>query len=313
MKIVLCTSGATRARYESAFSGALPEAQIRWRDATDESIHPQAEAADVAIVWKPPAALFAEQPSLRAVFNLGAGVDVLLGLPTLPANLPLFRLEDAGMAQPMARYALAAVLRHELRFDAYASDQAQLRWSPAVPRNPTIMQVGVLGLGAIGRVVATTLAAAGYAVRAYSRSPRELAGVTCYSGDHLDEFLTGLDSLVCILPLTPATTGLLDRRRLSLLAHGAHLINLGRGTHLVDADLVDLIDSGQLSGATLDVFRVEPLPVGHPFWQRPQILITPHVSGLTQVDDAVRQVADKLRAFWRGEAVSGRVDRERGY
>lgn len=313
MKIVLCTSGATRARYESAFSRALPEAKIRWRDAADDSIHPAAEAADVAIVWKPPAALFAEQPSLRAVFNLGAGVDILLGLPTLPAELPLFRLEDAGMAQPMARYALAAVLRHELRFDTYASDQAQLRWSPAVPRNPAIMQVGVLGLGAIGRVVAATLAAAGYAVRAYSRSPRELAGVSCYSGENLDEFLSGLDSLVCVLPLTPATTGLLDRRRLSLLAHGAHLVNLGRGAHVVETDLIELIDSGHLSGATLDVFRVEPLPLSHPFWQRPQILITPHVSGLTQVDDAVRQVADKLRAFWRGEAVSGRVDRERGY
>ncbi|MEG0822635.1 MAG: glyoxylate/hydroxypyruvate reductase A [Burkholderiaceae bacterium] len=313
MKILLSTSAGARAKYEAAFAAALPQARFFWRDAADTAVNPHAEQADYAIVWKPAAAVLAEQRSLQAVFNLGAGVDALLALPSLPADLPLFRLEDAGMAQPMARYALAAVMRHELRFDTYAVEQAQLRWSPAAPRQAATMKVGVLGLGAIGGVIARTLVAAGYSVRGYSRSPRALDGVACLAGSQLDEFFTGLDALVSILPLTRDTEGLLNRQRLSRLAHGAHLVNLGRGAHLVDADLIALLDSGQLGGATLDVFATEPLPCQHPFWSRPEILITPHVSGLTPVDAAVRQVAAKLLGFVGGAAVSGQVDRQRGY
>lgn len=313
MKVLLCTSAASRARYETAFAQALPDFEFFWRDAQDPRLQAGAPQAEVAVVWKPCEAVFAEQRSLRAVFNLGAGVDALLGLRSLPSELPIYRLEDAGMAVPMARYALAAVLRHELRFDAYAQDQAARRWSPCPPRSAAQMLVGVLGLGAIGSTVATTLAQAGYPVRGYARSRHALPGVVSYAEDELAIFLEGLNVLINVLPLTPATTGLLNAQTLGRLAHGAHLINLARGAHLVEADLLPLIDAGQLSGATLDVLASEPLPSAHPFWQRPEILITPHVSGLTDVGEAAQQIAHKLRAWSRGEAVSGLVERQRGY
>lgn len=313
MKVLLCTSAASRARYEAAFSQALPEFEFFWRDSQDSRVQAGVPQAEVAVVWKPCEAVFVEQRSLRAVFNLGAGVDALLVLHSLPPDLSLFRLEDAGMASPMARYALAAVLRHELRFDAYAQDQAAKRWLPCPPRNAGQMIVGVLGLGAIGSTVATTLAQAGYVVRGYARSRHGLPGVVSYTEDELSLFLDDVNVLVNVLPLTPATTGLLNATTLGRLAHGAYLVNLARGAHLVDADLLRLIDSGQISGATLDVFATEPLPATHPFWTRPEILITPHVSGLTDVGAATQQIANKLRAWSRGEAVSGQVDRQRAY
>lgn len=312
MKLLLCTPAAARARQEAAFAAALPEAQVWWRDSADTRVDEHAPQADAAVVWKPPAAVFAEQRALRAVFNFGAGVDALLALPGLPAELPIYRLEDAGMAAPMARYVLAAVLRHELRFDAYARAQMQSRWEPHAPRRAPL-RVGVLGAGAIGSVIASTLAAAGFAVRAYARSPRDIAGVECHAGDELPQFLRGLEVLVNVLPLTAATTGLINAALLARLTRGAHLVNVGRGAVVVEADLIAALDSGQLGGATLDVFATEPLPPDHLFWRHPAVLVTPHVSGLTDVEAGARQIAEKLRALARGEPVSGLVERGRGY
>lgn len=312
MKLLLCTPATARARQEAAFAAALPEAQLLWRDAADTTVQQHADQADAAVLWRPPAAVFAEQRALRAVFNFGAGVDALLALPGLPHDLPIYRLEDAGMAAPMARYVLAAVLRHELRFDAYARAQAESRWVPQAPRGAALA-VGVLGAGAIGGVIASTLAAAGYAVRAYSRSPRHIAGVECHAGEALPQFLRGLDVLVNVLPLTADTAGLINAALLAQLAPGAHLVNVGRGAVVAEADLLAALDSGQLAGATLDVFATEPLPPDHIFWRHPAILVTPHVSGLTDVEAGARQIAGKLRAIARGEAVSGRIDRQRGY
>jgi glyoxylate/hydroxypyruvate reductase A len=235
-------------------------------------------------------------------------------MPAFPRAVPLIRLEDAGMARPMAQYALAVVLRHACRFDEYARCQAEQRWAPRRPHAPGELEVGVLGLGAIGRVVAETIAGQGFRVRGYARTQRDVPGIHAFAGPaELPAFLTGLHVLVNALPLTPDTHGILRREHLERLADGAHVVNLARGAHLVEDDLVALLGAGKLGGATLDVFCEEPLPSGHPFWSHPRITVTPHVSGVTMLDESVEQVAHKIRSLERGEPVSGVVDWTRGY
>jgi glyoxylate/hydroxypyruvate reductase A len=318
LRVVFCARESAAQVWGDALRGALAARGVAadlWpRDATRSEADPHAPQADVAVVWRPPPALFAEQPRLAAVFNLGAGVDALLDNPALPPAVPLYRLEDAGMARALAEYVLAAVLRVYRRFDRYATAQAAQRWQPEPVPARHRYAVGVLGLGVIGRAIATTLSQQGFAVRGHARSRHALAGVACRAGEaELPSFLDGLDVLVSVLPATPATRGLLDRAALSRLAPGAHVVNVGRGSALVEDDLLALLDSGQLGGATLDVFATEPLPAQHPFWSRREIVITPHVSAETELEPAIEQVADKLARWSRGEPVGGAVDRARGY
>ena len=218
------------------------------------------------------------------------------------------------MAEQMVRYVLVAALRFLQRSDVYARQQCELRWEQHQPRTPLSVLAGVMGLGVIGAQIAGALAAQGFAVRGYVRSARHVEGVTVFAGDaRFDAFLDGLDFLVCVLPATAATDGILNRRSLSRLADGAHVVNIGRGTALVEDDLIVLLAEGKLSGATLDVFRREPLPAEHPFWRRPEIVVTPHISGLTVPEAAVAQIADKIACLERGEPVTGVVAFERGY
>ena len=218
------------------------------------------------------------------------------------------------MARPMAQYALAVVLRQAYRFDEYARCQAAHRWAPRRPHAPGELEVGVLGLGAIGRAVAETIAGQGFRVRGYARTRREVPGVRTYAGAaELPAFLTGLHVLINALPLTSETTGILRREHLERLVDGAHVVNLARGAHLNEDDLIALLDAGKLGGATLDVFQREPLPPEHPFWSHSRITVTPHVSGVTMLDESVQQVAHKIRSLERGEPVSGVVDWTRGY
>lgn len=306
-RIVVAAAESSRERWLAALANALPEAHLEW---WSRSSGP----ADFAVVWKPPAELFAQQRGLRAVFNLGAGVDALLALPTLPPDLPIYRLENAGMAEPMARYALTALLRHLHHFDAFERAQAAGDWAPQPPRDPADCTVGVLGLGAIGRVVASALVSAGFRVRGHARSLHHLAGVHCYAGEAgWPPFLQGLDALIAVLPATPDSRDLLNRAALARMAAGALLVNLGRGQHVVDEDLIALLDAGHLGGAVLDVFREEPLPPDHPFWSHPKVLVTPHVAGVTRVAEAAGQVAEQARAVLAGRLARGRVDRARGY
>ena len=313
-RIVIALGASALAKWRERLQAALPEADIITRDGARTTADPNATPADYALVWRPHPSLFTEQAALKAIFNLGAGVDALAAMPQFPRSVPLIRLEDAGMAGPMAHYALAVVLRYAYRFDEYARHQAAREWAPRRPRAPGEVEVGVLGLGAIGAVVARTLADHGFRVRGYARSRHELRGVRSYAGgSELPAFLTGLHVLINVLPLTADTAGILRREHLERLAAGAHLVNLARGEHLNEHDLLVLLDAGQLSGATIDVFDREPLPAEHPFWTHPGITVTPHVSGVTLLEDSVRQVAHKIRSLERGEPVSGVVDWTRGY
>lgn len=288
---------------------ALPDIDLAvWPQEVDDA------AVRYAVVWNPPDGFFARFPWLEAVFALGAGVDRLLARPDLPATLPVIRLTDAGMAQQMAEYALYGVLRYQRQFDVYQRQQAQRRWQPQAPRLAHELRVSVLGLGAIGSVVATTLAGLGYAVSGWSRSPRALPGVACRHGSAaLDALLAETDVLVSVLPSTPATRGLLDRERLARLPRGAAVINAGRGDQLDQEALLDLLDAGQLRFAQLDVFASEPLAPEHPLWTHPNVTVTPHIAAITLPGPAVQQIAANLRALQSGATPQGVVDRQRAY
>ena len=323
LRIVFCAKESQSRAWLDALRAAFAEQGLAvdlWRrDAACGDVDPVSRQADVALVWRPPAALFAEQRALKLVFNLGAGADALLAMPAFPRDVPLLRLEDAGMSAALAEYVLAAVLRVYRGFDRYAIQQRAARWQPLPLRERADFRVGVLGLGVIGGAIAGVLARHGFAVRGLARSPRAIEGVQSFAAavDPHDAacraFLDQLDVLVAVLPLTEVTRGALNAALFAPLAPGAHLVNVGRGAQLNEADLLAALDGGQLGGATLDVFAEEPLPPSHPFWARPQILVTPHVSAVTQLGPSVRQVAQKLAAWARGDPVSGLVDAGRGY
>jgi glyoxylate/hydroxypyruvate reductase A len=307
VKILLHPPRTGAGEWRAALAAALPEAAIGlWPEGPSEP--------DYALVWKPPAEMFARVRPTKAIFNLGAGVEALLAAPMLPVGVPVIRLEDAGMAEQMAEYVTLAALRVYREADAYAAQQRARRWQPR-PRIPkSAFGVGILGFGLLGRAVAGALAPFGFPLRGWSRARKRLPGVESFAGrGELEPFLAASQLLVCLLPSTPDTRGLLDRGALDALPRGAHVVNIARGDILVDDDLLAALDGGQVAGATLDVFRDEPLPDGHPFWHHPRITLTPHVSAVTLVGDSVAQVAGKIRRLERGEPVTGVVDRARGY
>jgi len=306
MKIVFCCTGTKPEPWIDGLREALPGAKVAvWE--------PGAPAADYAVVWAPPQTLLDQQPQLKALFNIGAGVDGLLKL-RLPPQALVVRLDDAGMSVQMAEYVCHAVIRHFREFDGYEADVRQGRWSYRKPRGRADFPVGVMGLGVLGSRVAQALRLFDFPVNGWSRTPKALEGVRSYAGAaRFDEFLSASRVLVNLLPLTPDTHDILCRDSLSRLLPGAYVVNVARGAHLVDADLLALLDDGHLAGATLDVFRTEPLPADHPFWTHPRISVTPHTSARTLRDESIAQIAGKILALERGEAIAGLVDPARGY
>ena len=272
-----------------------------------------APAADHAVVWAPPQQFFDEQRQLRGVFNIGAGVDALLKL-TLPPQATVVRLDDAGMSVQMAEYVCHAVIRHFREFDGYEADVRAGNWSYRKPGERKDLAIGVMGLGVLGKRVARALTQFEFPVMGWSRSPKVIAGVRCFAGAaQFNDFLGASKVLVNLLPLTAETTDILRLETLSKLQPGGYVINVARGAHLVEADLLALLDSGHLAGAMLDVFRTEPLPAGHPFWQHPKVTVTPHTSARTLRDESIAQIAGKIRSLDAGLPIAGIVDLARGY
>lgn len=306
MNITFCCADTDAAPWLAGLQAALPHAHVSvWQ--------PGAPAADYAVVWAPPQAFFDEQTQLKAIFNNGAGVDALLKL-RLPAGVPVIRLDDAGMAVQMAEYVCHALIRHFREFDGYEADMARGHWSLRAPRVRAQWPVGILGLGVLGERVARAVAQFDFPVNGWSRTPKPLAGVQGFAGAaQLPAFLAASKVLVCLLPLTRETLDIMNHRNLSHLQAGGYVINVARGAHLVEDDLLALLDSGHLAGATLDVFRTEPLPPEHPFWHHPRITLTPHTSARTLLSDSLAQMAGKILALERGEVVAGVVEPARGY
>jgi glyoxylate/hydroxypyruvate reductase A len=306
MRITFCCIDTASEPWLQGLRAALPGTEVSlWS--------PGAPPADYAVVWAPPQQFFDEQVQLKAVFNIGAGVDALLKL-RLPPKALIVRLDDAGMSVQMAEFVCHAVIRHFREFDAYEADTRLGKWSFRKPRARADFPVGIMGLGVLGERVARALAQFEFPVNGWSRSPKAVQGVQCFAGmDGFNDFLAASRVLVCLLPLTPDTRDILNRDTLSHLRSGGYVINVARGAHLVDDDLLALLDSGHLAGATLDVFRTEPLPAEHPFWKHPNITVTPHTSARTLRSESIAQIAGKMAALQRGEPVAGVVEPNRGY
>ncbi len=274
-----------------------------------------AAEAECAIVARPQPGSLASLRGLRLISSVGMGVDHILGDPGLPAWVPVVRVVTPEMVAQVAEYVLLAVLRVERESDRFDLLQREGRWERRLVARPGgKRRVGLLGLGAIGGSIARHLVALDIPVGGWSRSPRSLPGVRTHAGeDGLAEMLAETDILVCALPRTLETEGILDRRCFARLPRGAHIVNVARGEHLVEEDLLEALDAGQISGATLDVFRTEPLPPGHPFWRHPAIRITPHSAGLSTPDASARRILENLHRLRAGAPLLDAVEQDRGY
>jgi glyoxylate/hydroxypyruvate reductase A len=292
-----------------ALQAALPgELLLRERG------HTPAEQIDIALVANPKGGELQGLPELRLIQSLWAGVEGLLADPTVPADVPLARMVDPVMNEAMAQTALWAVLGLHRRFFAYAAQQQARQWRQRPQWRADECPVAVLGLGHMGRSVAQRLAGNGYPVCGWSARQAHIDGVVALAGDAaLPHVLAKARIVVNLLPLTPATRGFFDSRRLAQMMRGASLVNLARGAHVVEADLLAALDGGHLSHAVLDVFGTEPLPADHVFWVHPQITVLPHIAALTDARSAAQVVARNVQALRQGAPLMHRVDRARGY
>jgi glyoxylate/hydroxypyruvate reductase A len=306
MRITFCCTHTKAEPWLAGLRARLPQATV-------EEWQPGAPQADHAIVWSPPQQFIDEQPTLKGIFNIGAGVDALLKL-RLPHGAVVVRIDDGGMAVQMAEFVVHAITRHVRELDCYDGDAKTAQWGFRRPRDRADFPVGIMGLGVLGTRVAQAVQHFDYPVVGWSRTPKVLPGVRGFSGAAgFDDFLRASRILVCLLPLTDETRDIIDRRALDLLQPGGYVINVARGAHLVDDDLLAALDSGHLAGAALDVFRKEPLAADHPFWKHPKITVTPHTSARTMRDESIAQIARKIESLGRGEPIAGVVDRQRGY
>ncbi len=296
-------------RWLPSLRRVVPE--IEWRVAPDLGDIAEIEAA---LVWRPPAGWLASLPNLKLILSQGAGVDHILVDPLLPRHVPIIRLIDPYMTRSMVEYVIFQVLRLHLKEPDFRRQQQERVWRQLVPPSASHRRVGILGLGELGAACAATLLGLGFQVSGWSRTPKQLPGVTSYSGRaEFDAFLADAEILVCLVPLTDETRGILGQATFDRMPMGAGLINAGRGGHLVEADLLAALDSGRIGDAVLDVFGTEPLPAEHPFWTHPRIVVTPHVAALTNPDTAAEVIGANLRRLAAGDAFADRIDPDIGY
>ena len=297
----------------SALQARLPSHDIiEW---SADSVITKSEIT-AAIAWMPPEAFFDDLPNLTHVYAVAAGVDHFMKTAGLPADVDVIRLTDAGMGQQMAEYVLYGVLHAQRQMHEFQLAQLEKRWAhhlDALAAADT--RIGILGAGQLGGIVAERLALNRFTVSCWSRGQKTLPAnvASVFGAEALPGFASNSDILVCLLPLTVETTGILNGTLFEQMPRGAFVINPGRGGHLVDKDLQDALDTGQLSGAMLDVFHEEPLPDTHPFWEHPRVLITPHIAAKSLVNESADQIADSIACVARGEQPAGLVDRHRGY
>jgi glyoxylate/hydroxypyruvate reductase A len=321
----MVSSGEMRMSILVAVRGWSPDHWIEAlrKTAPDRVIERAPDVADpaavrYALVWKPLAGYLRTFPNLEVIFSLGAGVDHLTTDPDLP-DLPVTRIVDPDLTRRMTEWLILQVLMHHRQQLAYSRFQAERRWRDLRQWSSSDVRVGVMGLGVLGTAAAHALAGLGFRVSGWSRTPRHVPGIASHSGaDGLDAFLAETDILVAVLPLTPDTRGILDRRLIDRLAKdgplgGPVLINAGRGGLQVAADIDAALRDGRLSGASLDVFEPEPLPADSPLWDAPNCIVTPHVAAESDPMALSVNVIHQIEAYERGEGLSNLVDRTLGY
>lgn len=294
--------------WQATLQAALPEMNFIVGPACERP-----EAVDVALVWTPPPQGLRAFPNLKAVLSLGAGVDQLR-LAELDPRIPVARLIDDTLTQRMVEYCLTAVLYFHRNMHLHAANQALRQWTFIAPVSASARRVLVLGLGELGSAVASTLVQKGFQVTGWSRRPKQIVGADCCHGEEaLAQALGTCDVVINLLPLTAQTAGFLNRQFFARLRSNACLVQVGRGGHLVEADLLAALDEGQLAGAFLDVFGIEPLPTDHPFWSHPLLRLTPHVASLSDPDQSATTVVDNIRRAMRGDVLQHAIDRSVGY
>jgi len=310
---VLVKSGGEKAvaEWREAFQAVDPRFRVHWWE--DPTVAP--EAVDYVVVWEPKPGWLRTLPKLKVVFSSGAGVDHITCDPEWPRHLPLVRMGGDGTEQRMGEYIVWACLSLLREARTFARGQAEGKWlGRDVSRSAATCRVGILGLGNLGRRAAGMLQAIGFPVQGWSRSRKEVPGVRSFAGpEELPEFLAGTEILVCLLPSTPETAGLIDAGLLARLPRGAQVVNAGRGSHVVVPDLLAALDAGRLDGAVLDVFEQEPLPPESPLWAHPKVTVTPHVASLPGRPERARYVAAAIADFEAGRPLPNLYDPVRGY
>ena len=267
-----------------------------------------------ALTWRHPYGIFKDYPNLKCISSMGAGVDHLLRDPDLPKQVSIVRLADPYLAQDMAEFVLALIMNHLRDLNAFKIKQTESIWKPADYLRIRDVKVGIMGMGAIGKRVATELQKTGFNVMGWARTSKEIPGITVYAGaNEFPKFLNETDILVSVLPLTNETKGILNKKNLQLLPKNAFVINVGRGEQLIDEDLVTLISEGHLSGASLDVFTEEPLPKNNILWKQPRVNVTPHIASLTNPTSVAPQIVDNYYRAKEGKPLLNVVSREKGY
>ena len=269
---------------------------------------------DYCLAWKPQRGVLARLSGLKYVQSLGAGVDGLLVDPELPTHIPISRMVDRSLVQGMTEYILYNVIHYHRKMGDYTAQQATGNWKVLRQVDPRARRIGIMGLGELGRDAAEKMLSLEFDIASWSRSPKNMTGVTSYYGDDgFTIFLTRTDILICLLPLTNATRGIINAESIAKLPEGAVIINCARGGHVVDDDLLAALDSNHIAGACLDVFNEEPLPASHPYWTHPKVRMTPHTASLTDAQSAAAYVAENIRRVERGEQPLNIVDLEAGY
>ncbi len=295
--------------WRDAWAAQAPERRIQvYPDIADPA------AVRYALVWEPPTGLLASLPNLEIIFSVGAGIDHIVRDPERPRHLPIVRMVEEGLTKGMSEFVALSVLWHHRDMADYAQQQRDRVWHEIEPILAEKRKVGFLGMGALASGAAEKLGVFGFQMLGWARSPKRVANVEMHHGEEgLARVLAESEILVCLLPLTPQTDGLLNARTLALLPRGAALINVARGGLIVEADLLAALDSGQVSAATLDVFREEPLVQDSPFWTHPRVVVTPHIAAKTMAETAVASVLANIARHEAGEPLLNVVDFERGY
>jgi glyoxylate/hydroxypyruvate reductase A len=307
MALLLLMPNRDTSRLIAHIRSKLPDIDLRvWPETGNES------EIDFVVTWNHPPGELGRFPGLKAISSFGAGVDHILRDPALPKNIPITRIIDENLIHDLTEYVIAVVLSDKRSLNDYRTKQQEKSWSPLpVSREKS---VGVMGLGRIGGRIAAAFALMDFVVYGWDRAPKNIAYVHSFEGEErLSEFLAEVDYLVCCLPLTPKTNSILNRKLFDQLKRGAYVINVGRGDHLVEEDLLQAIDEGRLSGACLDVFRTEPLPTDHPFWSHPKITVTPHISALTEPESAAEQIVNNYKRVKQGKEPLNTIDIELGF
>jgi glyoxylate/hydroxypyruvate reductase len=308
VKLVLSDTGADFAVWDAAFRGGAPHVTLV-HDTGD-----RLPGIRYCMAWKPKRDLYQRMPDLSALFALGAGVERFLKDTSVPPQIHIVKMAEPGITQAMEHYVLWQVLNHHRRFWELDIAQRKAKWIDQTYPAPWERKVGVLGLGTLGEAATRLLAEFGFATRGWSRSAKGIEGVQCFAGrEALGAFLDGVEILVCLLPLTDETRGILNADLFAKLARGAGLINVGRGAHLNESDLIPALESGQLAAASLDVMSVEPLPEGHPFWRHKRIFLTPHLAADVDPLTSAVAIAQQIARIEAGRPLQHVAERSRGY